>query len=391
MHHRVMADGTVLFHDAFGLTRVTPAGAAKSDAKRPWLPAARLSTGGAPARVLVATESAPPRRVLAVDTLSAGEGLYAGDALLPDGARCVAQGLDDVFDLAKQPVDPFARRGAPPRARVVVNDGMFHPTHTMLGPSVGDDGRVATLWSGIDECELTLVDTRAGETRARWRVELRAGSDTVLAATVTRGGVTVVGWRPGASSAAVIALDHEGVEVARRVVDTMVMPAVDDDRVVTQPADGIVRVTNLLRGDTVDHDVASVSAKAPRKKNAPLPLDPRGPGAVLAGLGRTLWAPGHGETLLDLDRGVEIDRTLSAAHRPLRAAFRQWVHDHRPTLRSLGMVAASQFRGGPSARLSFWCPFAQGGAEREIATLRELTTHLHAATGVSFRAWTTSR
>lgn len=389
MHHRLLADGTVLFHDAFGLTRVAPAGRAKTDAKSFWQPSLRLSSGGEPACVIDGGTSGWQRRLLSVDKLAKVQALQSGDALLPDGARYVVQGVDGVFDLTHAAVAPYSLRGAPRRERVLVNGGIFHPTRMMLGPSVGDDGRVAMLWSGTDDCELTLVETTPSAARSLWRVELRAGSDTVLAPTVTRDGVAVVGWRPDARRASVVALDHDGALRATRDVDAPQMPAVDEGRVVHQPSDTVVRSTSLATGEYVDFDVAAISERAPRKRGAAPPLDARGAGVVLAGRGRTLFVPWHGETVLDLDAGVEIDRKLPAAQRAHREAFSRWVRDHAQRLSSEGMFAPTRFRADGSAGVTFWCPASRGAAASAMDALKDLAEHLRATTGLRLGGWGT--
>jgi len=387
MHHNVLADGSVLLLDAFGLTRVAPNLRAKTDAKTTWHPHYRLSGGGLPQRV-IAPRATWESLLLDIDTLAVVAKLRGGHALLPDGERYVMHGVDGVFDLAHQTLSSARRRDGEPRGTILVNDGLYRPARILLGPSVSDD-RVALVWNGVGACELTLFDVPASGARARWRVELRAGTDTVIAPTLVPGGVAVVGWRPGERRATVVDLDAEGAPRASITLPSLGMPAIDGDRVVTQPDEDTVRVTDRRTGVTRDHALTEAVEKAPRRKGAPSPLDPRGIGVVIAGRARTLFAPAHGETVMDLDQGHLVDRKLPADQRPLRTAFAKWVDANYRRLLASGMLAPSLIRGGASARVALWCPVPHGTPTDALATLKALGAHLHEATGVSLRSVTT--
>lgn len=389
MSHLCLADGTVLFADAFGLTRFAPDARPKTDTKVYAQPTLPLTVGGSPPRVFLHGPESYTRRLLSVDDLARVATMGHGEAMLPDGERFVCGGVDDVRDARNQVLAPFGLREAPRRERISLDAGLFHPARVMGGPAVADDGRVAYLWPGVDDCELALIDTTPA-VRTRWRVELRAGSDAIVTAAPTRAGVAVVGWRPVAGKAAVVDLDADGNLLARCEIDARAMPALDDERVVFQRDDASVTARDRATGEERAFDLAALVAAAPRKKNAPDPLDPRGTGTVVAGRGRTLFVPWHGEALLDLDRGVALDRRLSAAQRPHRAAFAAWVRDHRDMMLAHGIVAPIRFRCDGAPGVTLWSCLARGNARDVMAVPRQLAEHLVAQTGLKMRSYGTA-
>jgi hypothetical protein len=63
-------------------------------------------------------------------------------------------------------------------------------------------------------------------------------------------------------------------------------------------------------------------------------------GQVIAGAGRTFYVPESAELLVDLDRGVDLDRKLRAIELPVREMAVRWRHKFNESGRKNGLVFA---------------------------------------------------
>jgi hypothetical protein len=349
MHHHVLWDGSFVLQDAFGITRVDREGRAKTLATAVWTTWSRLAPLGDPPSVLARVG---PRRALRRIDLAAlthaphREDLFALAASERETVRWDARVVPHTHERL--------------RPRVWVNSGILHPATASLGPSLGADGTVAGITPGVDDPELTLVDPTPDGFFPRWRVPLRAGSDTVLIAHRTGAGVTLVGWRPRVGDATIITFDEAGAPSAPRTVQCLAAPAVDEGRVLVQPDPAHVTSLDLGTGEARTFTLTDPAL--------------HGPGVVVAGRGRSLFVPWRAEEVLDLDRERVIARKLPPSQRAQRAALTRWIVDHAARRLNAGMVLAMQVRLGARPRVMFWEPLA-----KSIDLVQATHRALHAA------------
>ncbi len=369
-------DGNVLFADAWALTRVDPKGKVKNLPGLFAAPIYPLSHGGAPPAVLsrgrysyqlkrldAATLKPLPAPSHADFLFDDGDLYVGGRVISPKGAHRLS--LADPRDTPDATVR-FGERGGhrcvPFRAR----DGVFA---RFLYTSVGTP--------------LCLYDLRAAGYPMILQVDLHAPTLSVLDAWPDRDGVTISCWLPHEGRATVARVDRSGRETARVDVAAITLPVVDGNCVVAQPDARTVRSTPLDGSAPTDFPIEVLSRAADAKPKAPAKRDNVGPGMVLADRGRALFVPWHGETLLDLDRAVFIDRKLPAKYAALRACDTAYCRDHRDALLREGYERpASVHESSGRAGFTFWrVPFARDGAGDEYAALVPLAEAITAATG----------
>lgn len=369
-------DGTVLFADAWALTRVDPKGKVKNLPELFAAPIHPLSCGATPPAVLTRGKYSYQLKRLDAATLKPLPAPGAADFLFDDGdllsgGRVVSPKGALRFSLAdpRDAPDGTVRFGERGRHRSV--------------PFRAREGVLARFLYTDVGTPLCLYDLRAEGYPLTLEVDVHAPTLSVLDAAPDRDGVTISCWSPQEGRATVARVDRSGRETARVTVAAITLPVVDGARVVAQPDARTVRSTPLDGSAPTDFSLEAIARAADAKPKAPAPRDNVGPGMVLADRGRTFFVPWHGETLLDLDRALFIDRKLPAKHAALRACITAYCRDHRDALVREGYERPASVRESKGrVGFTFWrVPFDPVGAKPHTDALVPLTEAITAATG----------
>ena len=227
-------------------------------------------------------------------------------------------------------------------------------------------GRLVAAYKIAQRTVVGLYDLEPDVPSLLLRMDVAMPATTVLDLWPAHDGLTLVGWDAHERTATAIRLDLAGRELTRVTVGAIALPVVDGGRLVAQRDDDTVRVTPLDGGPVVDLDIDAVSQKAAARPKAPVVRDNRGPGRVLAGRGRTLLVPWHGETVLDLDAAVALDRKLPAKTARLREVVTGLCREHGEALLECGHVHLSsmQVKAKGLVTLTFWTIGARDSSQR---------------------------
>ncbi|MEZ4406156.1 MAG: hypothetical protein R3A52_06755 [Polyangiales bacterium] len=372
-------DGTILFADAWALTRVDPKGKVKNLPELFAAPIYPLSCAGTPPSVLTRGKYSYQAKRLDAATLKPIPAHGATpDYALEDGhfiasGRVVSARGSHALSLADPRDTPdatvrFGERG----------------THRCI-PLRARDGVLARFLYTNVGTPLCLYDLRAEGYPLTLEVDVHAPTLSVLDAFPDRDGVTISCWFLHESRATIARVDRSGRETAHVDVAAITLPVIDGARVVSQPDARTVRSTPLDGSAPTDFSIEAISREADARAKAPAPRDNVGPGMVLADRGRTLFVPWHGETLLDLDRKLFIDRKLPAKHAALRASITAYCRDHRDALLRDGYERpASVHESKGRVGLTFWrVPHVPTGVAPLADALASLAQAIPAQTGLS--------
>jgi hypothetical protein len=214
---------------------------------------------------------------------------------------------------------------------------------------------------------------------------VRARAEAVVDFWPSADGLVLIAWQIQRAQATVVRLDRTGAPKERATLSTIVMPVVDGARVITQPdEDNVVSRSLTGEGTSTFHlDVITKAARArARDKGVKQAPENRGACQLIAGQGRTLVVPWHGETVLDLDLCVERDRKLSATHQPLRRWLATWMKSHREERAACGLshLTRAELGAGGRVALDFWFTLGtQPMRDRAKAMVAQATSDLLAA------------
>ena len=314
---RVLADRTVFFCDAFAFTRMDPGGGSKHYTDVIAAPGRPLSVGGSPPRVLVGGPRRTQNQVLDLATLKPVKKFNdaSAEAITPDGAGFV--------------------EGAVIRGGGVFYEYERRPSagEVALGDTSISNTSGSRLWDGafgrfrvagpLQFCDLYALSS--GNPEHLVSVLVRGDSGAWLSAWPSREALTLVQWVPCSGEVIAARVGLDGTESGRLRDRSITEPVVDGLRLVTQPDLARVR-SQTFNGATVEWDLATITRGART-----------GAALLIAGCGRTLAVPWHGETVLDLDREVELDRKLNPRSAALRAWVTEWCERHRDELRAQGI------------------------------------------------------
>lgn len=382
MLYKTLHDGTLIFADGFGLTRLTPGGSAKTYGTGFAQPTAPISLGSHTPRVLLRSSYAATQVVLDVETLKVAlKPRWSVEALHPVGDRFVsAYGF---FDSDGQLISEYPNlwtSEAPLLEPLVLGDR--EKSFVYMSPDLqGELG----AWYNPTEGSIAVVRFGAGETREiLWRAPVRVPEGAILRLSIAETGLWLIAWTPGQGRVVALHTSLEGG--ARRSVEltSLTMPAVDGESILYQPDDDSVV---LQKGDGEERrfELAAVireaRAKWGKKKSAPPHRSPNGPGKLAAGQGHAFFVPWHAETIIDLGEATESPRKLPSKSAKLRQALTKLLRKERgqhPTLVDLLYIVVS---GNGRFSISFWAPALYGKGGSSMNEVAAIAKALEAATG----------
>jgi predicted DNA-binding WGR domain protein len=358
----VTPPAAVVFVDAFGLTRIGPDDRVKT--ANVGAPPGSVSSDAAGRTLFV---HRPNKVNVLVDPTSLAERrrLDSGSVLHPDGSAAVDMG--STYGAFVTPIGASKSKARscnlPGRSIRKLKPLAFGPDtpsrDACAGPCIafGVDGAFVAFGAREDSEKAygsVLIGSwpSAGKPpQIAFEMQLRLAPGSRFAISLD-GKRAVVAVHEVASKQAHLAIIDEQGKPSVRSFASVDVPVAADGAVAWQPDEGTVVREPLAGGARAELSLPAIT-RAARQRGKATPLPNEGRGQIAISRQRTLYLPWHGETVLDLDRRLELSRQLPKGAARERDAVRATRKNLEPILDDAGIhLEVFEVQGGDNPDVS---------------------------------------
>lgn len=209
--------------------------------------------------------------------------------------------------------------------RLAMADGNFMALLT-------DEDSATSTFSGV--CGGSFPDTK-GQPTVLWTLPLRVQPGALLSVSLDEDAPTIIVHEPAKATAHVATVDPNG-QIESRKLSSITMPVIGGRAIYYQPDRTKVVRQGLDGTRTKTYSIGRITRRA-RAHAAAIDLSNEGRGTVVATDQRTIFVPGHGESMLDLEACQEFSRRLPRSGRKTREAWRAIADSLEPLLLDAGI------------------------------------------------------